>query len=149
MQKRWLGLTVLFLVLGLSVWGYAAHQDKAAAPELKVLPAGKKIKINERYSFQYEFPQKPRLGTAVLKIALYDTQSELSAQRSSSLIILGSYDMPSMRGHHASPPLPIKTNRLGDYLFPVDLVMRGEWEIVLSFQEDGQEIYSGAVLLKV
>ncbi|MDR2429036.1 MAG: hypothetical protein LBD62_04445 [Candidatus Margulisbacteria bacterium] len=148
MQKCWLGLSVLFLVFGLSVGGYAAHKDKAAA-EPNILPANKNIKINDRYSFQYEFPKKPRLGTAVLKILVYDTQSQLSEQRSSNLTILGSYDMPSMRGHHASPPQPIKTNRLGDYLFPVDLVMRGEWEIVLSFQENGQEIYSGVVLLKV
>ncbi|MDR1453740.1 MAG: hypothetical protein LBJ25_07205 [Candidatus Margulisbacteria bacterium] len=137
------------LLIGLSCLGLARGdkpQDQMSGP---ILAAGKKTAINDRYSFQYEFPQKPQMGPAVLKILVYDKQSQLSEQRSSNLTILGSYDMPSMRGHHASPPTPIKTNRLGDYLFPVDLVMRGEWEIVLSFQEDGQEIYSGVILLKV
>ncbi|GBR72742.1 hypothetical protein NO1_0238 [Candidatus Termititenax aidoneus] len=149
MQKHWLGLSVLFLVLGLSIWGYAAHQDKAAAPERQVLSAGQKIKINERYSFQYAFPKKPRLGTTVLKINVFDAAISATDNKVTDLTILASSDMPAMRGNHTTPPKPVQTNKKKDYLFPVDLVMRGEWEIVLSFQEDGREIYSGAVLLKV
>ena len=142
-------LLLIILVLGLSVWSYAAHQDKAAAPELKVLPAGQKIKINERYSFQYEFPKKPRLGPTVLKINVFDATISKPDNKVTDLVILASSDMPSMRGHHTVPPKPVQTNKNNDYLFPIDLVMRGEWEIVLSFQENDKEIYSGVILLKV
>jgi hypothetical protein len=148
MQKCWLGLSVLFLVFGLSVWGYAAHKDKAVV-ETNILPVGKNIKINDRYAFQYEFPKKPRLGTAVLKINVFDATISLPDNKVTDLVILASSDMPSMRGHHTMPPKPVQTNKNKDYLFPVDLVMRGEWEIVLSFQENYQEIYTGVVLLKI
>jgi hypothetical protein len=149
MQKRLWGLTVLILVCGLSVWSYAAQQDKAAAPTPNILPAGQKIKINERYSFQYEFPQKPRLGPTVLKINIFDATLSTADKKTADLTILASSDMPAMRGHHTTPPKPVQTNKNRDYLYPVDLVMRGEWEIVLSFQKDGQEIYNGVILLKV
>jgi hypothetical protein len=147
MAKRWCKLSILFLVLSLSVWGYARQSQAAAEPN--ILPAGKNIKINDRYSFQYAFPKKPRLGAAVLKINVFDAALKTADNKTVSLNILASSDMPAMRGHHAMPPKPVQTNKNKDYLFPVDLVMRGEWEIVLSFQENGREIYSGVILLKV
>ncbi|MDR2431644.1 MAG: FixH family protein [Candidatus Margulisbacteria bacterium] len=136
------------LILGWSILNSARQITKAAA-EPNILPAGQKIKINDRYSFQCVFPRKPRLGAAVLKINVFDAALPAADKKTAALIILAGSDMPAMRGHHAAPPQPVKTNKNKDYLFPVDLVMRGEWEIVLSFQENDREIYRGVILLKV
>ncbi|MDR1998301.1 MAG: FixH family protein [Candidatus Margulisbacteria bacterium] len=133
---------VLVLFLGICIYGYAQGE---ASP----LKEKEKIKINDRYAFQYEFAQKPKMGPAVLKITVFDAALGRTDNKTTGLTILGSYDMPSMRGHHASGLQTIKTNKNKEYLFPVNFVMRGGWEIVLSFQDQDAELYSGLILVKI
>ncbi len=40
-------------------------------------------------------------------------------------------------------------NKKGDYLLPVNVVMPGEWEVVLNFLKDKKPIYTGSVRFNV
>ncbi len=53
--------------------------------------------------------------------------------------VFAEYDMPSMRGHHASGKVEFRRNKAGDYVLPIRFAMRGDWEIVLTFEHDGEE----------
>jgi len=109
------------------------------------LKENKKIVLNENYSFKYVFPEKPKLGTSVIKIEVFDKDGN----KTDKLSIVGGYDMPQMRGHHSSGPVKFRLNKNGDYLMPLNSVMRGLWEILLVFYENGEEIYSGAINIKI
>ncbi|MDR3238260.1 MAG: FixH family protein [Spirochaetia bacterium] len=109
------------------------------------LKEGKNTAINAQYSFTYEFPEKPKLGTYVLRVNVFKGKEKVK-----DLIVLASYDMPSMRGHHGSgKPAPMQLNKQNDYLMPVNFVMRGKWEVVLSFQQNGKELYNGIFLVEI
>jgi hypothetical protein len=85
------------------------------------------------------------MGSAVLKISVFNKEGA----NVKSFDIFGSYDMPSMRGHHAAGPDKIKTNKKNEYLMPVDFVMPGGWEIILTFQRDGEDVYTGEILVNI
>jgi hypothetical protein len=115
-------------------------------PVFTNLPAsGKKCWIGEEFYFKYKFDKKPKLGTAILKVQLFDKKGA----RSTSLEILGASDMPSMRGAHDSGEVPFKLNKKGDYLLPVNVVMPGEWEVKLLFFKNKELIFRGRFLFKV
>jgi hypothetical protein len=111
----------------------------------ETLKEKKQYKIDDNYSFIYQFAKKPKMGTAVLKISVANKEGK----KVKDFDILGNYDMPSMRGHHASGPDKIKTNKKNEYLMPVDFVMPGGWEIILTFQKDGKDIYTGKILVNI
>ncbi|MDR0645432.1 MAG: FixH family protein [Elusimicrobiota bacterium] len=111
----------------------------------EILKEKKQYNIDDNYSFTYQFPKKPKMGTAVLKISVFNKEGK----KVKDLDIFGSYDMPSMRGHHATGPDKIKTNKKNEYLMPVDFVMPGDWEIILTFQKDGQNIYTGEISVNI
>jgi hypothetical protein len=111
----------------------------------ETLKAKEQYRIGYNYSFSYQFASKPKIGTAVLKIFLLNKEGK----KVKDFDIFGSYDMPSMRGHHASGPDKIKTNKKNEYLMPVNFVMPGEWEIILDFHKDGENIYSGEILVSI
>jgi len=130
--------------------------DKAKAPAVMgaiveepvftELPGpGKKCWIGEERYFTYKFDKKPKLGTAILKVQLFDK----SGARVTGLGILGVTDMPSMRGAHDSGEVPFKPNKKGDYLLPVNVVMPGVWEVKLIFLEDREPIFRGRFEFKV
>jgi hypothetical protein len=116
--------------------------DKSAAPVLK---AGQKTWIGEDYYFIYEFDKKPQMGTIIMKIQVFTK----GGKQDSSMEITGSADMPSMKGAHSSGEQPFKLNKKGDYLLPVNVVMPGDWEVVLNFSKDKKPIYTGSVRFNV
>jgi hypothetical protein len=126
---------ILIFVIGL-IFSIHLFSSEASA---------KKIAIGDSYSAEYEFIEKPKVGTSTIRIKLLDKNNK----QVKDLKIIGSYDMPSMRGHHSSPPTTIQTNKQNVYLFPVNLVMRGRWEIVLSFQKDNKEIHKELITLDI
>ena len=65
------------------------------------------------------------------------------------LAVTGQSDMPSMRGAHDSGEVAFKTNRAGDYLLPVNVVMPGDWEVRLTFSRNGIVIFRGRILFDV
>jgi len=121
----------------------AAGQE---APVFQDLPkSGKKCWIGEVNYFIWEFDRTPKMGTAILIIKLYDKDGK----RVSDLAVTGRTDMPSMRGAHDSGDVAFKTNRAGDFLMPVNVVMPGDWEVQLTFSRNGIVIFRGRIAFDV
>jgi hypothetical protein len=115
-------------------------------PVFNDLPGyGKKCWIAEAYYFTYKFDKKPKLGTAILIVQLFDK----AGTRVTSLGIAGMSGMPSMSGAHDSGEVPFQLNKKGDYLLPVNVVMPGEWEVKLIFSKDKAPLYRGRFLFRV
>jgi hypothetical protein len=107
--------------------------------------SGKKCWIGEVNYFTWEFDKTPKMGTAILIIKLYDKDG----RRVSDLAITARSDMPSMRGAHDSGEVAFKTNKAGDYLLPVNVVMPGDWEVLLTFSRNGIVIFRGRIAFDV
>jgi hypothetical protein len=116
--------------------------EKNTGPLLK---AGQKYWIGEQYYFVYAFDKRPQMGTIIMKIQVFTKDGK----QDTSLEVIGDADMPSMKGAHSSGNQMFKTNKKGDYLLPVNVVMPGEWEIVLNFLKDKKPIYTGSVRFNV
>jgi hypothetical protein len=113
-----------------------------AAGDYTPLPGeGKQIWIGKDHYFVYAFSQKPSLGTVILKVEVYDKDGK----RDTSLGITGDSGMPSMAGHHDTGDVPLKQNKKGDYLLPVNVVMPGDWEVRLTFRKDDKPIFQGSI----
>jgi len=102
------------------------------------------IKAGFDYVLKYEWPEKPKVGNYTLKVTLADK----SGAPVEGAEVVASYDMPSMRGAHATTET-MKKNAKGDYLLPIHFAMPGDWEIVLSAQKDGVEIAAELILLDI
>jgi hypothetical protein len=150
-------ITKLVIIIAIASWtisSSALHEcgvfstsevlsaDKSAVPVLK---AGQKTWIGEDYYFIYEFDKKPQMGTIIMKIQVFTK----GGKQDSSMEITGSADMPSMKGAHGSGEQPFKLNKKGDYLLPLNVVMPGDWEVVLNFSKDKKPIYTGSVRFNV
>ena len=116
--------------------------DKSTGPVLK---AGQKHWIGEEHYFVYNFDKKPQMGTIIMKVQVFAKDGN----QDSSMEITGSADMPSMKGAHSSGDQLFKLNKRGDYLLPVNVVMPGDWEVVLNFLKDKKPIYTGSVRFNV
>jgi len=151
-------MTILVAAAALSMAASAAAQPAASCcsspglspqgqePIFQDLPkSGKKCWIGEVNYFTWEFDKTPKMGTAILVIKLYDREGK----KVSDLAITGKSDMPSMRGAHDSGEVAFKTNRAGDYLLPVNVVMPGDWEVLLTFSRNGIVIFRGRIAFNV
>jgi hypothetical protein len=116
--------------------------DKTTGPALK---AGQKHWIGEEYYFVYSFDKRPQMGTIIMKVQVFTKDGK----QDTSLEITGDSDMPNMKGAHSSGNQLFKMNKKGDYLLPVNVVMPGEWEVVLNFLKDKKPIYTGSVRFNV
>lgn len=118
----------------------------SAEPEFKDLPGpGKKCWIGEVQYFTYEFTTAPKMGTAILRIELFDK----SGAKVTDLDVVGRADMPDMRGAHDSGEVPFKLNKKGDYLMPVNIVMPGEWEVRVTFSRNKIDLFRGRLTFTV
>lgn len=146
------------LILAILVTGVAVAQPATSCcnspglapqgqePVFQDLPrSGKKCWIGEVNYFTWEFDRTPKMGTAILIIKLYDK----SGTQVSDLAITGRSDMPSMRGAHDSGEVAFKTNKAGNYLLPVNVVMPGDWEVQLTFSRNGIVIFRGRITFDV
>jgi len=116
-------------------------EAKEAAPAPVALPgADEKCWIGKEYYFIYSFDKKPKMGTVILKIQVFNQ----AGKRDTSMEITGNSGMPSMRGAHDSGDVSFQLNKRGDYLLPINIVMPGEWEVTLHFLKDKKPIYSGS-----
>ena len=126
--------------------GLSPSGPKAQEPEFKDLPkAGKKCWIGEVYYFLYEFDKTPKMGTAILKVQLFDKDGK----QVTDLDITGQSGMPSMRGAHDSGEVAFKLNKKGDYLLPVNVVMPGDWEVLLTFSRTKIVLFRGRLTFNV
>jgi hypothetical protein len=152
-----LKITKLFVIVVIASWAISSSTpqdcrvfstsevigaDKSTGPVLK---AGEKHWIGDEYYFIYNFDKKPQMGTIIMKVQVFSKEGK----QDSSLEIKGSADMPSMKGAHSTGDQLFKQNKKGDYLLPVNVVMPGEWEVVLNFLKDKKTIYTGSVRFNV
>ena len=123
----------------------AAENPSGTQQVWNALPGyGKKVWIGQDHYFTYSFAKKPKMGPAVLKLQLFTKKDK----RENGWEIAGKSGMPSMSGSHDSEAA-FKLNKKGDYLLPVNFVMPGEWEIKLTFKQNGKIVYLGAFNLNV
>ncbi|MDR3112191.1 MAG: hypothetical protein LBU55_03355 [Elusimicrobiota bacterium] len=103
------------------------------------------IKINNNYSFKYEFVKNPKIGTVVLKITAFNKKGI----QTGNLDFIANYDMPAMRGSHTFFNKKFKKNKNNIYLLPVNFVMRGVWEVNIVVKESNRSIFSGVFMVKI
>jgi len=141
------GLSLVALCLAAPAYSRPAMAIKSPAFQQAETPAytelpgfGKKCRIDDEFYFTYEFAEKPRMGTAILRVRVFG-RDEI---QSTAFSILGRYDMPSMAGAHDSGEQEFKPNKKGDFLLPVNIVMPGEWEVKLTFKRGDSVVFRGA-----
>ena len=123
----------------------AAERTPGQVDWVPVPGPGKKVKINEDYVFTYEFNQKPQMGTVILVIKVFDQ----TGAQVVPFAVTGRSDMPSMRGAHDSGDVPFRTNRVNNYLMPVNVVMPGDWEIRITFSLNEKAVFHGSIRFDV
>ena len=159
-MKRNKTYSAVFALAGLLLAGlvFARPANAASANRVTVIgPAGqepvyqdlpkpgKKCWIGEDFYFVYGFDKTPKMGTSILKIELFGKDGK----RITDWNISARSDMPSMRGAHDSGEVAFKQNRQGDYLIPVNIVMPGDWEVLLTFSKDEAVVFRGRVAFDV
>jgi hypothetical protein len=130
----------------------ASLQDQASAAKtpghidwIPVPGPGKKFKLNDDYSFTYEFSQRPQMGTVILIIRVTDKNGGQVLPYG----ISGRTDMPSMRGAHDSGDVQFRTNKANNYLLPVNIVMPGDWEVRITFSLNDNAVFYGSIRFDV
>jgi hypothetical protein len=106
---------------------------------------GKKCWIHEEMYFAYKFSEKPKMGTVILIVQVFNKKGD----QLTPFTIEGRSDMPSMRGAHDSGEQEFKLNKKGDYLLPVNIVMPGDGEVRLTFLKDGKPVFYGGLTFNV
>ena len=140
---------LLLLILAVFTLPLAA-QKRAGTPVKKIADPvalageGKKNLLPSGSWFTWKFDKKPQLGPAIIKVQVYSRDNK----RESSYEITGESGMPSMRDHD-SGPVKFLLNKKGDYLLPVNVVMTGEWEVVIRIKKGGKEIFAGKIKFNV
>ena len=138
-KSKILTLIVASVVLSIVGAGCGTHDHGSGATAGNTATA-----TGHDYVLKYEWPEKPRVGNYTLKVNLVDR----AGKPVEGAEVVVSYDMPSMRGAHATTET-MKKNARGDYLLPIQFVMPGDWEIVLSALIDGDEVAAELILLDI
>ena len=147
------GLILAFFSGSTSARGFSAAIDSLAQAVAKpaeivwtpVPGPGKKCPIDDQYYFRYEFSERPKMGTVILKIQVFDKANDQVIPFKAT----GRSDMPSMRGAHDSGDVEFKLNRKNDYLLPVNVVMPGDWEIRVTFWLNEKAVFHGSIRFDV
>ena len=138
-SKSWVTVAAI-IAIAMAVAGCGAQQSQ----ESEMAIGSQEIAISSEYVIKYEWPEKPKVGSYTLKINLVDKAG--AAVEDAEVVV--DYDMPSMRGAHATTEA-MKRNAKGDYLLPINFVMPGDWEIVVSAIKDGVEIAAEIISLNI
>ncbi len=140
-----LGAAVLAAVAFAASGRMAAPGQAAGATIPDLAKAGKKNPLPDGGWFTWEWTTAPKMGTAILKVELFAKDGT----RSTALGITGDSGMPSMPGAHDSGPVAFKLNKKGDYLLPVNIVMPGDWQVVLEFKRGADVAFTGRIRFDV
>jgi hypothetical protein len=106
---------------------------------------GKKAWLDKDTYMVYTFAKKVKMGANTLKVNIFNRDKKLVTNYQ----VLVSYDMPSMKGMHATKDQPMQINTKGTYLLPLNFVMPGVWQVDLQFMMDKKTISKGSFTLKV
>ena len=120
-----------------------ASASKAVQPA-DLAEAGKNNMLPSGGWFTWKFDKKPKLGTLIVIVQAYSKDGK----RDTSYEITGESGMPSMH-YHDSGKVKFQKNKKGDYLLPMNVVMTGEWRIVLRVKKAKKEIYAGQILFSI
>ncbi len=149
-------LFILSAALALPVIAQGASKPEPAprtrAPRVAVIPLkpvalkseGKKYELPDGGWFTWKFDKKPQLGPAIIKVQVFSKDKK----KDSSYEITGESGMPAMH-EHDSGPIKFQLNKKGDYLLPVDVVMSGDWEVVIRIKRYDRELFAGRVSFNV
>lgn len=151
-------LLIIVTVLPIAIWaqcgGCPVSKDcetttngsVGSKPETRKLAGYNKVNwINENYYFTYDFAKKPKMGTTILRVKVYNKTKKIS----NVFDVYADADMPSMRGAHATGDIKLKPNKKGELLVPVNFVMPGVWQVDLKFKKDSKSIFEGSFQLKI
>ncbi len=146
-------MIILLLAAGLAIAESGPQASVQTAPSIKqaeivyqpMPKTGKKYDLGDGNYAVYDFSERPKMGTVILKIQVFNKKGEQIAP----YLIKGRSDMPSMRGAHDSGDVEFKLNRKNDYLLPVNIVMPGDWEVRVTFFMDGKPVYYGSITFDV
>jgi hypothetical protein len=105
----------------------------------------KPVQLPDSKYFKYSFASKPKMGTSILNVSVYDKKNRLS----DDFEVFISADMPSMRGAHDSGDVKMKANKKGVLLTPINFVMPGVWEVTLKFFKEGKHTNTFTFELKI
>lgn len=157
MKKLTFALLLVAIMLPFAVWsqcGSCAAQSSCAsgsvgndgAVKAKALAGFDKVNwISDTHYFTYNFDKKPKLGTTILKVKVFNKAKKLN----NLYEVYAVSDMPSMKGAHASGDMKLKPNKKGELLVPVNFVMPGIWQIDLKFMKDGKQAYLGSFQVRI
>jgi hypothetical protein len=123
----------------------AGVKKKAVENRLAMKAGGGRAGIAGGYRIEYSFDKKPQLGTAILKISIFDSKNN----KISDLAVTGDILMPSMPMAHRSGVKNFVLNKKGDYLAPFDVVMRGEWQILIDIKKGNAVLFQGVLDFEV
>ena len=100
---------------------------------------GKKVPFGSGYYLIYGFDKKPKLGTEIMKVEIFNAQGK----KDTSFDVKGDAGMPSMRGAHETGDKPFALSKKGDYLLPIPIVMPGDWEVRFTVLKEGKVVFRG------
>jgi hypothetical protein len=134
------------LLLGFVVTSASPSAKPAPEPApVNLAGEGRSCGLPGGLHFIYRFASRPQLGTVVLKVQVFGPDGV----RSTGLKLLGDVGMPQMPREHDSGEKVFQLNRKGDYLLPMDIVMPGGWDVILSFYKGSKRIYRGKLEFKI
>lgn len=100
---------------------------------------GKKVPVGSGYYLIYGFDKKPKLGTVIMKVEIFDA----AGKKDTSVQVKADAGMPSMSGAHETGDKAFTLSKKGDYLLPINIVMPGDWEIRVTVIKNGSPIFMG------
>jgi hypothetical protein len=132
-KKHYIFLALLFI----SITGYSAQ-------ERGVIKQGDKYWIGYGTYFTCSFVKKPVLGISILRVQIFDK----NGNRNNDYNITGMSGMPAMHAHDY-PETEFKQNKKYDYIFPVNIVMPGEWEVKIKITKKQIYVFRGIIKFEV
>lgn len=147
MKRYW--QLLIFLALSGNLTAMMASAEKGSAEPAPAAFAvlseeGRTITLSNGDHFVYHFHPRPKFGTVVLKVEVFDAKGKVVKD----LLLSAEYCMPGM----TMPACPLQTldqNKKGAYLMPVELSMPGDWEIKLFVHEAKKELFRGVIKVRV
>jgi len=111
----------------------------------KVMSENKIVWLNNDYYAKYTWEKKPKIGTVLLFVDVYNKNKQLTKDIS----IQANAYMPSMRGAHDTGFKAMKLNKKNRHVIDVNFMMRGAWELELKFVKGNKAIYNALVQTKL
>ncbi len=111
----------------------------------KVMSENKIVWLNNDYYAKYTWEKKPKIGTVLLFVEVYNKNKQLTKDIS----IQANAYMPSMRGAHDTGFKAMKLNKKNRHVIDVNFMMRGDWELELKFLKGNKAISNTLVRAKI